>query len=317
MKIALLLYGTLNTHGLINAPSSNYRSIPKELLKLHGLGDLALDVFVYTEDKNFFKWTPDEKMETGRIHGFPLLDWVEDRYAVCQYNALDIRKHLYEIYGSSLKDVVVLEDAYDKALWSSSGESYQACGTTNNWRNTMIMTFLDKKRRVFELAKKHDYYDCYAICRPDSELRFSKNQSDISRTLLSMLEGLAQEDQASACVDFTNLNKDTFRLGRGYGMMKNDDFFANLAGIECKVSLFDYIQNNYAGNFFSAYDTPVFRCNACYHIDALAKGISECPICGSADLANVTEWPEFKMYCHISKNIKNLSSTPFTCTVVR
>lgn len=316
MRIALLLYGTLNTHQRINGPGSTLPSIPKTLLEMHRRGDIALHVHVLTEDKNFFKWSPEEEIRSDSVYGYPLVQWVEDRYAVCQYDAGLIRSELSDIYGDALAEVRILEDAFDPEAWASSKDDYRKTDSTNRWRNTMIMTFLGKKREVFDMAcQGGGDFDAYAICRPDSRLH--ARGGNTAEQLAQIFRDIAAADGPLVYYDQPNVNRATFGRDTNWAMLKNDDLFANRAGMEAKVSLHDHIVKNFDGNFFRAYDLPVYRCENCHHTDVMEGRPKTCPACGKACLKDVSEWPEFKMFAHLVALETPLKITPFTCTVVR
>ena len=316
MRIALLLYGTLNTHQLINGPGSQLPSIPKILLEMRRDGDISLHVYVLTEDKNFFKWSPEDQIRHDSVHGYPLIQWVEDRYAVCQYDAGLIRSELKEIYGDSLETVNILVDRFDPEAWATSKDDYRVTGSTNRWRNTMIMTFLGKKRQVFDMANiSGKDFDAYAICRPDSRLH--QRGVEPKEQLRNIFQDILTAHEARVHYDRPNINFETFGRSTNWAMLKNDDLFANYSGMEAKVSLYDHIIRNFDGNFFQAYDVHAYRCEKCFHTDVIEGHLKTCPVCLQASLKEVSEWPEFKMFAHLQAQEVSMKVTPFTCTVVR
>lgn len=318
-----MLYGVLNTHKYINDLTSQFFSMPKLLIRLQNENIINLNIFIYTEDKCFFKWTPLEKISDNTVYDYKIIDTVEDRYIVCQYDSQDIKIDLDRIYGDKLKSLIVLEDAYNKEFWSSSKEPYQKSGTSNRWRNTMITEFLDKKKKSVQLVEAYSAnekisYDAYIIARPDSEIPRQYDPEIVMKNMNLILQEVKSSSSAILFFDKCNLNDSTFKMGSSPGMMANDFAIGNYQGIKAKVSLIDEINNSYKGNYFSIYSELAIRCGNCFHLQIYDKKPSICPICKRGDMVQVSEWPEYKMYSHLLNNTNvKLQPLPFKGKVVR
>lgn len=323
-SVALMLYGVLNTHNEINAPGSGLRSLQHLLLEMASAGKIDLDIFVHTEDKCFFKWTPPEKVDGTSVRGFPRIAEIEDRYLVCQYDAERIRKDLIGLYGEHLKKVHIDENAFDLEQWSSSKEKYNLRETTNKWRNTMITTFLRRKKSVFEMANAYlgsgaGNYGAYVLARPDSKLAslVEKSEEKTKEELLRYLQHCNRTVRPTVHYQLSNIHPQSFQANPGLAMLANDFIIGNQAGMSLKVGLIDYIDENFGGNFFEAYSEPVYRCTKCFHMEEAAQKPRTCSKCAAEAPQLVTEWPEYKMFKHLSTNNAEMQPAGFRSNVVR
>jgi hypothetical protein len=323
-EVALMLYGVLNTHGEIHDPVSGLQSLQQLLLQMATEKKIALEIFVHTEDKCFFKWTPVDKIDPDFVRGFPRIANVEDRYLVCQYDADCIEKDLSKVYGHYLKKIHIDQNAFSLEEWASTNENYNRRGTSNKWRNTMIEKFLKRKNLVFKMAVdtaeiEKKTFDSYILARPDSCMASYVAKSP-EKTQLELLKYFQECQNSSDAIVFyqrCSVHPDSLRENPHLSMLANDFVIGNKNGIQEKVSLIDYIENECGGNFFEVYTEPVYSCRKCYYMYACSSKPKKCSKCSSTDMLLVTEWPEYKMFQHILKNGVVMLPAAFRCKVFR
>jgi len=327
MNVELLYYGTMNTHFRPNHEGFPDGKTLGSLFKdLADNGDIRLRIHVYTEDKGFFKWTPEKHVKEDSIHGYPLIAWIEDRYGVTQIDESYIRESLSELYGPHLGNVTVLNTTFSRSDWGSADESYKKAGTKNNWRNTLITTFFEKKKRAFELsqdAPPPDEETVYLLARPDSVFVAApwSEHKDLHRAAKDDLERILQYPSDTLLFDRPSINDKNLQAARPVGMIKNDLIVARREDMAYNVSFHDVIMEECGGNYFETYSQPALRCNSCHFVDKpdtlRIPDDFKCPNCGHDRFDNVTEWPEYKMFEHLVEGGKHLRPTFLRGKVVR
>ena len=322
-RVALMLYGVLNTHNEIHAPDSAIQSLQHLLLEMASRHCIELEVFVHTEDKCFFKWTPPEKVHQESIRGFPRIADIEDRYLVCQYDANCIREDLSCIYGKYLKQFHIDENTFDLGQWATANESYATRETKNKWRNTMITTFLRRKKLVFDMVNESlapdSHFDAYVLARPDSQIgaHVEKNKEKTLEELARFFGSCRTMEAPIVFYQLSNCHPASFQANPEMAMLANDFIIGNYEGIKMKTSLIDFIDTQFAGNFFEAYPEKIYRCSKCFYYFRSTSKIMKCDKCSSPEVLLVTEWPEYKMYQHLYVNHAHMIPASFRCKVVR
>jgi hypothetical protein len=322
-RVALMLYGVLNTHNEIHAPDSAIQSLQHLLLEMAACHCIELEVFVHTEDKCFFKWAPPEKVHQESIRGFPRIADIEDRYLVCQYDANRIREDLSRIYGKYLREVHIDENAFHLAQWASANENYTTRETKNKWRNTMITTFLRRKKLIFDMVNASvspgPKFDAYVLARPDSRIavHVERDREKTLEELARVIRSCRTTATPLVVYQLSNCHPASFRASPEMAMLANDFIIGNHEGMKIKTSLIDYIDTQFAGNFFEAYSENIYRCSKCFYYFRSASRITKCDACLSPDVLLISEWPEYKMYQHLYTNQATMVPASFRCNVVR
>jgi hypothetical protein len=330
LRVALMLYGTMNTHKFIY-DNSSFMPIGRILNALRNSGQIDYRAFIYTEDKAFFKWTPQEFFVGNKVHDYPILEWVEDRYCVAQCDENELLQDFERIYGECLGKVIILKDAFDRNKWNSSSDDYRKPNTSNRWRNTMITTFFEKKKKVFTLCQDYQRekgmnFDVFILARPDSSF-YLKTHVDASErnnlkllesSLLNDIEKLVGAEKNTIYVDKA-LYDNSFSQKQGFnkGLIKNDLIFAKEHTMQIHVGFYDKIIEETRGNYFSLYPEVAYRCSNCFHIEPNQK-TKTCRQCKKPDtLQNISEWPEYKMFEHLQRYSLSIHNSLISGKVIR
>lgn len=291
-RVALLLFGLLNTFDQVYGPEAASPSLSDALIE----SDVTFDVFFDTSSVEFHKVPASYSLDDTVLKGRKLIDRVVASkkrdgldYLIIEEDEASIRTRIETAFPNSSCHIHF--DLPDPTTWSGKGYIGQ-----------MIITFLRRKKRLTQAAIAYSQYnnftyDALIVARPDSVIRV-RGKKD--KGLIQLAHLLT--DDISKASDAETVGVDLLGRGKkegdpGIALFKNDIFIASPLTTLISMSLIDVVDTN--GSFSKSYTRPAYRCKNCRTL--FNEIADECRACGCLhQIASVSNWPEYKLAEHIA-----------------
>lgn len=290
-RVALLLFGLLNTFDQVYGPEAASPSLRDALIE----ADFMFDVFFDTSPVEFCKVPGTYSLDDTVLKGRKLIDRViatrdgGRHYLIIEEEEASIRTRIETAFPNI--DCCIHFDPPDSTTWSGEGHLER-----------MIRTFLRRKKRLTQAAIAYSQYNNFAydaliVARPDSVIRVrGRGQNGLIQLAHQLADDVSKaSDTETVGVDI--LGYDQEKSDPGIALFKNDIFIASPLITLISMSLIDVLDSN--GRYSKSYQRPAYRCKNCRTM--FNEVADECRACGCLHkISSVRNWPEYKLAEHIA-----------------